>query len=83
MSNAEYRWVLAFRDGGDYVSLDRNYYPPVVNRRRDPLDATRWSSAEDALNAIDNVFKQKAENYEPCRLRVEVEPHTHHPAMRG
>lgn len=64
------RHILEFRDGGGFVSLNRRYYPPEVQRWKDPLDADRFCSPEDALAAIGNVFKERPENYRVRELQV-------------
>lgn len=66
------RWVLEYRDGGGFVRLDRDYYPPDVRRVDDPLDADRYYSRKDAFHTIDGVFKEDSKNYRACRLLVEV-----------
>jgi hypothetical protein len=66
------RHILEFRNGGGFVSLNRRYFPPDVERREDPLDADRFYSPESALTTIGNVFKERPENYRVRELQVKL-----------
>ena len=66
------RYILAFKDGGGYVSLNRRYLPYRIERVTDPLDADHYTSRQLALDTVAQVFKAKRSDYVTRKLCVEV-----------
>ena len=72
MGESRSAYVVAFRDGGGYVSLNKHYWPWKIERVTNPLDADRFSSRRSGLDTVAGVFKARREDYVTRRLFVWV-----------
>ena len=66
------RYIVEFRDGSGYVSLNRRYWPYKIERVSDPLQADNYTSRKLALDTVSAVSKAKRRDYVTRALNVEV-----------